>query len=139
MFLLEVTESLYPQRLIDNEASLAHLCVIQTGGSAYSNGFAPADQFHNIDLTREAPGNGWVEGLTSRIAGEAGLRKIVISHFENQLGDAAVNNQKLQLVESLLAARKTVVIMSSVEPSAYTFDQAVPPAGESQSDGASER
>ena len=139
VFLLEVTETLYPQRLTDNESSLAHLFVIQTGGSAYSNGFAPADQFHNIDLTREAPGNGWVEGLTSRIAGEAGLRKIVISHFENQLSDAAVNNQKLQLVESLLAARKTVVIMSSVEPSAYTFDQAVPPAGEPQSDGASER
>jgi hypothetical protein len=76
--------------------------------------------FYPIDLKKDAPTEGWAAALEAKLKSEELPKKFVLDHFDCHIGDLDRSLQKLELVEQLLAAGKIVVIMSNVDPSAYS-------------------
>jgi hypothetical protein len=64
--------------------------------------------------------DGSFEELKKRIQSKALPKKIVLDHFDHKLSDLKTSFQKLELLEQLLADEKVVVIISNVDPSAYS-------------------
>ena len=125
VFLLDVDETLYISRLPEDRSSIAqNHFIVQGSPLAHQDGLLQADRFYRIDLTTESQGKGWVEKIESRIKNEACPERVFVDHFEYQINSPSINDQKLRLIEGLLAASKIVVIKSSAEPAAYSFGKA---------------
>jgi hypothetical protein len=125
IFLLDVDETLYMSRLPKDRSTIAqNLFVVHSAPLAHHDELALASDFHRIDLTTESAGNGWVEQVESGIKDQTLPKRIVVDHFEWQIGDPTMNERRLRLIEGLLDADKTVVVVSSAEPAAYSFGKA---------------
>jgi hypothetical protein len=125
IFLLDVDETLYMSRLPKDRSTIAqNLFVVHSAPLAHHDELSLASDFHRIDLTSESAGNGWVEQVESEIKDQTLPKRIVVDHFEWQIGDPTMNERRLRLIEGLLDADKTVVVVSSAEPAAYSFGKA---------------
>jgi hypothetical protein len=118
IFLLEVSRSLGPSTSPEVETT-QNLFVVSHLPAEAANGFTGAQQFFKIDLPTDLMEENWVDKLKSRMGNEPADR-VIIHHFEHGLHDPLINDQKLRLIESLLAARKVLVIVSAVEPARYS-------------------
>ncbi|PYS50163.1 MAG: hypothetical protein DMF68_08120 [Acidobacteria bacterium] len=138
IFLLGVDEGLSIFRVPKEKDTIkqSHF-VIQSSLSAEREGFLKADEFYHIDIAAESHAEGWVEIVGSKIKDDAPTSKIVVDHFEYRLNHPGMNRQKLKLVKQLLDANKTVVIMSSSEPAAYSFGKAANGKAAKQDDNGS--
>ena len=128
VFLLNVTRDLYPKTVVELEAKQNLFLVNHLPVSG--NGLAHIGEYFNIDLASDVSANGWVEKIEQRLRNESPPANVMIRHFEYGINDPVISDQKLRLLESLLDARRIVVIMSSLEPAAY-----FPPSGNSSNNG----
>jgi hypothetical protein len=65
----------------------------------------------------------WSHGYDSPPAWNETDKTIAINYFEHKREDAKINQQKIRLVESLLALNKRVVVASTVDLAYYRFDE----------------
>jgi hypothetical protein len=122
IFLLNVTRDLYPKTVGDLDGN-QNLFLVNHLPTTSSNGFMHAPEHVVIDLGVEVSTNGWVDQIERRLREQSNINSIVIRHFEHGLNNQVINDQKLRLVESLLASHRPVVIMSALEPVAYFSPQ----------------
>ena len=71
------------------------------------------------DLSSLATSADWVDAFDYNSVGEETV--IALDEFDYGMDDPQINQQKLKLVESLLAKQKTLVIFSSADSSQYRF------------------
>lgn len=121
IFLLDIMEGLYLPTFSLPEIK-QNTFLVQTSPYVRSNGDFNSDKCHYIDLPAVASEDDWVHKVASAASGKDIAPWIFIDHFEFRINDRAHNNQKLRLMESLLAADKSLIVKSSHLPSDFSFD-----------------
>lgn len=123
VFLLDLTENPYlPTRSTDEIKE--NVFLVQTSPFATLNGATNGhanSQPCYIDLSTEASRDEWLRRLEAKAAGAETPSAVVVDHFEFRMNDRAHNDQKLRLIKTLLAAKKSVLIKSSHLPSTFSF------------------
>jgi hypothetical protein len=120
IFLFDVVEGLYFPAFSMSETK-QNTFLVQTSPYVTSNGAFSSDKCRYIDLPAVAAEADWVQEVASASVKDT-PPWIFIDHFEFRINDRAHNNQKLRLLESLLAADKSLIVKSSHLPSAFSFD-----------------
>jgi len=120
IFLFDVVEGLYFPAFSMSETK-QNTFLIQTSPYVTSNGDFSSDKCRYIDLPAVAAEGDWVQEVASASVKDT-PPWIFIDHFEFRINDRAHNSQKLRLLESLLAADKSLIIKSSHLPCAFSFD-----------------
>jgi hypothetical protein len=120
VFLFDVVEGLYLPAFSMAEIK-QNTFLVQTSPYVTSNGAFSSDKCRYIDLPAVAADADWVHEVASASVKDT-PPWIFIDHFEFRINDRAHNSQKLRLLESLLAADKSLIIKSSHLPCAFSFD-----------------
>jgi len=124
VFLLDADRALNLSRLPEDKSSIKeNFFVVQSWPWSHRDNFPQTNQVCRIDLAIEARGEDWVEKIESRIQSEK-PKTVVVDHFECQIDNPSMSLQKLCLIEWLMTPDRIVVIMSSTEPVAYSFNSA---------------
>lgn len=78
------------------------------------------DPFHRIDLRELARAPDWA--VTFDYDSPAAPEKVIaLDHFEHCASDPAANCQKVIFLQGLLARRRKLLVVSTIEPSLYEF------------------
>ncbi|HSE20020.1 MAG TPA: hypothetical protein VLB68_00125, partial [Pyrinomonadaceae bacterium] len=121
IFLLDITQGLYLPTFSMSDIK-QNTFLVQTSPYVTSNGDFDAGKYQHIDLAAVASQDDWVRKVALRATVKDMPAWVFIEHFEFRINDHAHNNQKLRLIESLLAADKSIIVKSSHLPSAFSFD-----------------
>ncbi len=78
------------------------------------------EKFHQISMRDMPESSGWAETFDYETLGD-GDQVIALDHFEHRAGEPEVNRQKARFLEELLRRGHRVFVISTVEPSYYSF------------------
>jgi len=121
IFLLDIMEGLYLPTFSMPEIK-QNTFLVQTSPYVTSNGAFNLDKCRYLDLPAVAAEDDWVNKVASAASVKDMPPWVFIDHFEFRINDRAHNIQKLRLMESLLAANKSLIVKSSHLPCAFSFD-----------------
>jgi hypothetical protein len=119
LFLLDVDPPapLRQTRLNPDEPA-ANVLVLGEPGSGKSERLRKRDDVYTVNIAEVALGGRWAEVLKE--AGQSERNIVALDHFEFKMDDPECSRAKLGLLEELLYAQKrTVVIVSAVDPLFY--------------------
>jgi len=121
IFLLDVVEGLYLPTFSMTEMKESTF-LVQASPYVTSNGAFDSKKYHYIDLAAVASQDNWAHNVVSAATVKDIPVWVFIDHFEFRMNDRAYNSQKLQLIESLQDANKSIIIKSSHLPSEFSFN-----------------
>ena len=108
VFHLDLTDNLYlPTRSADEISQNVFLVQTSPFANGTTNGDSNSPPQHYIDLATEASEGEWLRKLEVKATGQGAPSHIVVDHFEFRMNNRTHNDQKLRLIKSLLAAKKS--------------------------------